>query len=48
MSLPKQPLFFCRKIQNFTVAPKRPFIFYSEMQYFENRTQTVIRFFTTK
>ena len=45
---PNGQWYFCRKIQNFTVVLKRPFVFYSEMQNFGNCIQTAIRFFTTK
>ena len=40
---------FNREMQNFTVVPRRPFVFYfSKMQNFECCTQTVIRFLIKK
>ena len=45
---PNNQCFFYRKIQNFTVVPKRPSVFYSEMQNFETCAQTALRLFTTK
>ena len=45
---PNGQWFFYKKIQNFTVALKRPFVFYSEMENFVNCTQTAIHIFETK
>ena len=46
---PNSHSFFYNKIQNFTVASKQPSVFfYSEIQKFENCTQTAIRSLTMK
>ena len=52
MRVPKRPLFFYSKIQNFKIAPKQPscFFFHSEIQNFEiqNSTQTGCRSLITR
>ena len=48
MSVLKRSLYFYKEIQNVTVVPKLPFVFFNKIENFENCTQTTIRFFTMK
>ena len=48
MRVLKRSLYFYKEIQNVTVVPKLPFVFFNKMENFENSTQTAIRLFTMK